>query len=485
MGKRATTQVWRDFGELRASLHPEASARVAAERRRKLPERPLPSPFRTNHDPLSHECPTDTDPNQTRDALHAGAAGGTSDVPGNAVSWRAAVPQVAEMDDAGDAVPLRSSHLTVRGSSTTASDPTGNSNGQGRIPMSYGEDGESRWPDHETWATQGFPVLPDFATDDLVARLRQSHVDFGQYAGLVEHQFAACRPWSAEVVAAASSLGDRYFQAGMNQPQLVTKHHRMMRQISDEACELLQEVAPDIPYSMQLPSVFVFQVAPTDVPTLPPQYAYKGGVARKALARALGWNIQCLPVRDLDLIRLGEACDPLVERRLAESLMQEDYLFARRSVIEYQPNLKGYWKTREFGVNEVILWDGQVICTLQCLADAIGGAVRPTRNHMHRNRGKVDGMVACKAVRFFAEGCVEGRAMRLPKFVTFRRRRAIPFQFALHLSRALAHSTKTAQLYMLTCHERGLAPFRPSGDLQRDLGIAARLAHLDRSFFGS
>ena len=215
--------------------------------------------------------------------------------------------------------------------------------------------------------------------------------------------------------------------------------------IPDDACEIGE-------------NTLAFPVDPEDLkgyPPMPEGYGFKGGVARKALARVLRLPLSTSAVRDIDLLRLG-GTPPEHDQRLAEVYMTDDVIHGDAEVEEIVSPLE-YLGSREFTVNEILFVDGVVRITPLGLLDTLGGVVRITQAHLNRNRGRVHPVVGFKALRFAGTGRNEGNNIRIARFRLSYRPRAHPlaFFFALQLSRAYEADPAIAELYMGMARRRG------------------------------
>jgi hypothetical protein len=185
----------------------------------------------------------------------------------------------------------------------------------------------------------------------------------------------------------------------------------------------------------------------------------------------------------MDIVHLGSNRNELIDEQLAKTYMQDDWIFAKKTAIETQPNCKAYFKTREFGINQVILSNGRVLCTALALCDLISGTIRATHNHLKRHRGVADSIVAAKAVRFFAEGNAEGRAMRLCEDTAKCRRQIRHFHMAIHFARALEHNDQVALAFLNECIKRKLTRMRYDGTVDSAIQRFCKLARLEPTFF--
>ena len=191
-------------------------------------------------------------------------------------------------------------------------------------------------------------------------------------------------------------------------------------------------------------------------PPLPEGYGFKGGIARKALARTLRLPISTAAVRDIDLLR-GLDTDGDHDRQLSERYMTEDMILGNAKV-EAIVSLRDYFSTREVTMNELYYLDGHIEITPLGLADTLGGVIRVTRGHHAINRGQVHPIVAFKALRFAANMRAEGREPIIAPFRINYRKRPHPFEFffALQLSRAFESGAEVAEQYLMLTREWGL-----------------------------
>lgn len=317
---------------------------------------------------------------------------------------------------------------------------------------------------------------------DIVEELRRLRVDSQHYAGMVHHHFASAPVLRLDTRQQAEATGDRLHRDRVTERWPVDVHPELTARI-EECRSILDAACPTTAYEITHPAILEFQVAPEDYPLLPTGYAFKGGVARKALARALQLNIHTFPVRDMDIVHLGSSRNELIDEELAKTYMQDDWIFAKKAAIETQPNCKAYFKTREFGINQVILSGGRVLCTALALCDLISGTIRATHNHLKRHRGVADSIVAAKAVRFFAEGNAEGRTMRLCEDTAKCRRQIRHFHLAIHFARALEQNDQVALAFLNECIARRLTRMRYDGTVDNAIQRFCKLARLEPSFF--
>ena len=207
------------------------------------------------------------------------------------------------------------------------------------------------------------------------------------------------------------------------------------------------------------PHVVRFFVPDQDLdgyPPLPEGYGFKGGVARKALARTLRLPISTAAVRDIDVLRGPETSDRH-DRELSERYMTDDMILGNAQV-EAIVTPRDYFATRELTMNMLYLLDGEIQITPLGLVDTLGGVIRVTQGHMAINRGQTHPIVAFKALRFAANMRAEGREPLIDAFrINFRRRpHPFAFFFALQLSRAFESGREVAEHYLELTREWNL-----------------------------
>lgn len=228
---------------------------------------------------------------------------------------------------------------------------------------------------------------------------------------------------------------------------------------SKPSLEWVEETVHDLMEALDVPdeayevhrNTVVFEVSDEEVagyPPLPPGYGYKGGVARKALARTLRLPISTAAVRDIDLLRATDT-PPDHDRELAERYMTDDLIHGDAKV-EAIINPRDYFTTREVTVNQAWFIDGEIEITHMGLLDTLAGIIRVTQGHLNQNFGRVHPIVAFKVLRFAATMQAEGREPVIPPFRVNFRRRPHPFSFflALQLSRAFESGAEVAEIYL-------------------------------------
>lgn len=191
------------------------------------------------------------------------------------------------------------------------------------------------------------------------------------------------------------------------------------------------------------------------LPPVPEGYGFKGGVARKVLARMLGLNAFGAAVRDIDLLRTEETPDT-EDEELAMRYMPDDLTLGEFG-IEVLGDEEPYLGSRELTVNQLVLVGDELTVTHACLLDTLGLTLRVTGAHLTRTRGYVHPGVALKALRFAANLTKGGGEPRvLPFRVSPRRmKHGFDFYFALHLSRVFENGRDAADVYMRLASDRG------------------------------
>ena len=217
----------------------------------------------------------------------------------------------------------------------------------------------------------------------------------------------------------------------------------------------------------------VLRVAPDllgGLPPVPGGYGFKGGVARKVLARTLGLSAFGSPVRDIDLLRTAETPGD-EDQRLAALYMPDDLTLGEFG-IEVLGQEAAYMNSRELTVNQLALVGDRLAVTHACLLDTLGLTLRVTGAHLTRTRGYVHPGVALKALRFAANLSVEGGEPRvLPFRVTPRpMKHGFDFYFALHLSRVYENGEAAAEVFMRLAGDRN---FLQRARLPRDASAAS------------
>ena len=249
--------------------------------------------------------------------------------------------------------------------------------------------------------------------------------------------------------AAAEKLGARRRRRrGSRKPAGADSARERALDAIEEVMDLLD--VPSETYDVGLHTV-VFNVSDDEVegyPPLPLGYGFKGGVARKALARTLRLPISTAAVRDIDLLRAAET-PPEHDRELNERYMTEDLIHGDAKV-EAITTPQEYFTTREVTANQIMFLDGEIRITPLGLLDTLGGVIRVTSGHLSINRGRVHPIVVFKVLRFAAHQRAEGREPLIKPFRVNTRKYPHPFAFffALQLSRAFEGGVEVADHYV-------------------------------------
>jgi len=184
-----------------------------------------------------------------------------------------------------------------------------------------------------------------------------------------------------------------------------------------------------------------------DVPVLPEDYGYKGGTARMILASVLG--LPTYPSRDFDLICMSKDHDYVRSQKLHKELNPEDF-YSDHTVEHYRGD---YFTTRDFSLNEIIVYKNKVICTPECVIANYYGLIVPTEHIARQNKPDdpetLKPHLFCKALRFLALyqslGYDQAQLLLPEKF-------EVPvldsFHMALHLDRAWVVNEKVTQRYI-------------------------------------
>lgn len=328
-------------------------------------------------------------------------------------------------------------------------------------------------------ATAGADADNNEDPQDLVAQLKKLRVDPAEYPALRKHHFND-QP-NQEIINAFESLGDKLYHRS-----LVDKWYEMEKQDKLELARLINLQCAETEYQIADPCLIVLPTGSLALPILPSGYGFKGGVARKALAQLLRLNANRSTVRDMDVIFHGETPDPEIHEHVAKSFMQDDWIVAKKKnrIIAKQPSLKGYLRTHEFTINQLMLSQTYVFCTAQCLSDLVAGVIRPTKHHLRKHNGLVDGIVAAKAVRFFVEGRAEGRRLRLDHFKVAKQGIS-KFHLAVHFGRALEHSESVGIAFLEECIRRKLVKFKFDGTVRDAIHRLKKTPRVTHTLFPS
>lgn len=210
------------------------------------------------------------------------------------------------------------------------------------------------------------------------------------------------------------------------------------------------------------------------IPRLNSEYAYKGGAARLALAAVLGKDVRNRVPRDYDLLRFGT--EPIAfDQEMAAEFMPDD--FRHGNGVELVEDFAEYVRTRDLSINQVVLLDGRISCTVQALRDTLNEVLRPLP-YVLDAEGLLQGKIMMKMVRMLAEARVEGRHMTMQDVPD--KHCVSAFDVALHLDRALVRSSRIAQAYVEECVRLGFLSLQD----QESLSLGDAIAHLDQTISG-
>ena len=316
------------------------------------------------------------------------------------------------------------------------------------------------------------------AESDLVADLKSMRIDAKNFDSLKEHHFNSLP--KPEVLKAFKLLGDQLYSG-----RVVDQWKDLSTNELERLKELLKSVRSDVDFKFESPCTFVLKTGNLALPNLPRYYAFKGGVARKALAQTLRLNTQTSAVRDMDVFYQSDSFDPSTHELIAKTYMQDDWMVSKKPhrIITKQPSLKGYFRTREFTMNQTMLMENQLTCTAQGLCDLITGTIRPTRHHLRLNRGEIDSIVAAKAIRFYIQGIHNQNDMQLGPF-SMKRNSKSHFHFAIHFSRALEQGEAVAIEYLAECRKRGVYKINFDGSIKDAVRQFKKKPHVKGLSFG-
>jgi hypothetical protein len=180
---------------------------------------------------------------------------------------------------------------------------------------------------------------------------------------------------------------------------------------------------------------------------LPEGYGYMGGGARSALLRTLGID-ELATTRDIDIVRVLDTDILGLDSELAETYSAEDYAHGH-GVQELQQD---YFKTRDFTINEVLVYGDWIYATKNCLLDTARRVLRFTE-YEQRNDDEYGDMgisqkLLAKAVRLASEEVVRGKKFEIKNKEAYQFTNISPFFIALHLDRAFSRGNDVATEYV-------------------------------------
>ncbi|NTU66970.1 MAG: hypothetical protein HGB08_03540 [Candidatus Moranbacteria bacterium] len=182
------------------------------------------------------------------------------------------------------------------------------------------------------------------------------------------------------------------------------------------------------------------------------RYAYKGGVARAILLKELGIDKDA-EARDIDIAKVVNEEQDERDESIAKKYSEEDFLNGHGiEKLEQE-----YFETRDFTMNEVLVYDGRIYLTKQCLLDTVRRIIRfadfEKKELRYPPHGNEDGFfvkdkLMAKALRFVADEISRGRKMEIADVEAYEYLDINDFHIALHLDRALGQGYQVAVEYV-------------------------------------
>lgn len=198
---------------------------------------------------------------------------------------------------------------------------------------------------------------------------------------------------------------------------------------------------------------------------LPDGYGYMGGAARATLLRELGIDQGAQP-RDKDIVRVLDKDILGADAELAQKYSAEDYAHGHGSQ-ELQPD---YFKTRDFTINETLVYGDWIYVTKDCLLDTVRRILRFTdyeRSGEDENGDDtVNEKLLAKAIRLSSEEIARGRKLEMQDKEKYKFANISPFYVALHLDRAFKRGNDVAAEYVHQLVSSGQLPDSIRGPVQ-------------------
>jgi len=195
---------------------------------------------------------------------------------------------------------------------------------------------------------------------------------------------------------------------------------------------------------------------------LPKGYGFKGGYARSILLFELGLSGE-IYARDVDAVRIINKGENLEDDAVSKKYSLEDFEQGHGvEILEEE-----YFETRDFTINEVLVSEGSVFLTKQCLLDTVRRIVRFSEYEKQRPNNPIDGWdggyfindkLMAKAIRLCASESLRGRSFDIADKDAFQHLEIKDFHFALHLDRALSEGFDVAVEYLRRMQEAGQLP---------------------------
>ncbi len=127
-------------------------------------------------------------------------------------------------------------------------------------------------------------------------------------------------------------------------------------------------------------TIYCFEMAQPPI-HLPTGYAVCGGAARNTLLQELGEKVK--PPRDIDIVGIEDWIpDRSLMNRLARIFMPDDLKHGHTVSMS---SFEGYFRNRDFTINEVLVTGKKIYVTEQGLLDLQDKIVRPTRFELNRD----------------------------------------------------------------------------------------------------
>lgn len=200
---------------------------------------------------------------------------------------------------------------------------------------------------------------------------------------------------------------------------------------------------------------------------LPDGYGYMGGAARATLLRELGIDQGAQP-RDKDIVRILDKDILGADAELAQKYSAEDYAHGH-GVQELQPD---YFKTRDFTINETLVYGDWVYVTKDCLLDTVRRILRFTDYEKSGEDENGDTIISekllVKAIRLSSEEIARGRRLEVQDKEAYQFANIRPFYIALHLDRAFKRGNDVAAEYIRQLISFGQLPDSIRGPAQAE-----------------
>ncbi len=207
------------------------------------------------------------------------------------------------------------------------------------------------------------------------------------------------------------------------------------------------KLAPKVKFESFVDNILSIKLPQIDLlPTIPPQYGFKGGAARLALGFALNYNFSFRRPRDIDIVRFGDKKTSKIDKELELAFMKDDSKHGHG--IEVLESTENYFQTRDITINEILILNNSIYFTISCLTDLYNKVLRPTEHVLDRFR-QPDPKITMKILRLKALASVSGEEFSIslerynPKVTSFH--------IALHLDRAISQSSRIASEYVYEC----------------------------------